>query len=57
MPSDFNLESVTSTDAATVLQIAVSSRLYDSETLVVADVSGDDRVTSLDILIILQMSA
>ena len=48
---------ITSTDTAIALQTAIGSRLCNPETLVAADVSSDGRVTSLDALIILQMSA
>ncbi|CAD6494990.1 MAG: hypothetical protein EMLJLAPB_01075 [Candidatus Argoarchaeum ethanivorans] len=44
-----------SADAAIALQIAVGSRPCDPETLAIADVSGDGRVSSLDALMILQM--
>ncbi|PXF61641.1 MAG: hypothetical protein C4B59_03590 [Candidatus Methanogaster sp.] len=40
----------TTTDAVIALQIAVGSREYDP----LYDVSGDDRITSLDVLMILQ---
>ncbi|RZB28793.1 MAG: hypothetical protein AEth_01795 [Candidatus Argoarchaeum ethanivorans] len=46
---------ITSTDAAIVLEIAVGSRPCTPETLAIADVSGDGRVSSLDALMILQM--
>ncbi|CAD6491469.1 MAG: PKD domain protein [Candidatus Argoarchaeum ethanivorans] len=44
-----------SADAAIALQIAVGSRPCNPETLAIADVSGDGRVSSLDALMILQM--
>ncbi|CAD6493450.1 MAG: Protein TolB [Candidatus Argoarchaeum ethanivorans] len=55
MRGDLNSDSeITSTDAAIVLEIAVGSRPCDPETLAIADVSGDGRVSSLDALMILQ---
>ncbi|CAD6492154.1 MAG: hypothetical protein CHKLHMKO_00242 [Candidatus Argoarchaeum ethanivorans] len=55
MCGDLNSDSeITSTDAAIVLEIAVGSRPCDPETLAIADVSGDGRVSSLDALMILQ---
>jgi len=39
------------------LQIAIGSRPCDPATLAAADVSGDNRVTSLDALMILQAAA
>ncbi|RZB28947.1 MAG: hypothetical protein AEth_01551 [Candidatus Argoarchaeum ethanivorans] len=45
---------ITSTDAAIALQIAVGNRPCNPETLAIADVSGDGRVSSLDALMILQ---
>ena len=49
---------VTPADAAIALTIAASgSASYDATTLATADVSGDDRVTSLDALMIMQAAA
>jgi len=44
-------------DAAIALEIATGSRPCDAATLAAADVSGDNRVTSLDALMILQAAA
>gem|GEM_PF-5129388 len=48
---------LTPADAAIALEIAAGSHMYDADTLAAADVSGDDRVTSLDSLMILQAAA
>ena len=47
-------DEITSKDAAIVLEIAVGSRPCNSQSLAIADVSGDGRVSSLDALMILQ---
>ena len=48
---------ITPADAAIALAIAVGSRPCDAAMLAAADVSGDNRVTSLDALTILQAAA
>jgi hypothetical protein len=50
-------DTLTPTDAAIALQIAVGSRPCDDAMLAAADVSGDGMVTSLDALMILQAAA
>ena len=58
MRGDLNSDcELTAADAAIALAIAVGSRPCDAATLAVADVSGDNRVTSLDALMILQAAA
>lgn len=59
-PSKGDLNSdgtLTPADAAIALEIAVSSRPCDAAMFAVADVSGDNRVTSLDVFMILQAAA
>jgi len=48
---------LTPADAAIALEIAVDSRPCDPTTLDAADVSGADKVTSLDALMIMQAAA
>ena len=48
---------LTPADAVIALEIAAGSHSFDPATLAAADVSGDDRVTSLDALMILQAAA
>ena len=58
LKSNLNSDSVlTPADAAIALQLATGSRPCDLATLAAADVSGDNRVTSLDALMILQAAA
>jgi len=58
IPGDLNSDgTLTPADAAIALQIATGSRPCDPATLTAADVSGDNRVTSLDALMILQAAA
>ena len=56
---DLNYDGIlTPADAAIVLQLAGSgSASCDATMLAAADVSSDDRVTSLDVLMILQAAA
>jgi hypothetical protein len=55
---DLNSDGIlTPADAAIALEIAVGSRPCDPATLAAADVSGDNLVTSLDALMILQAAA
>lgn len=58
LKSDLNRDgTLTPADAVIALQIATGSRPCDATTLAAADVSGDDHVTSLDALTILQAAA
>ena len=55
---DLDLDgNITPADAAIALQLAVGIRPCNPETLAIADVSGDGRVSSLDALMILQAAA
>ncbi|RZN32078.1 MAG: hypothetical protein EF813_12000, partial [Methanosarcinales archaeon] len=58
LKGDLNNDHIlTPVDAAIALEIAAGSRVYDADTLVAADVSGDGSVTSLDALMILHAAA
>jgi len=58
IPGGTSIDQITPADAAIALSIAAGgSALCDAATLAAADVSRDNRVTSLDALMILQAAA